>query len=76
MTPKTVTRLQPAPKGVRVKLFQNLKVGSVWHEAGAELELYRPVADVEALAANGLLAIVDPAWAKAVVVEDIADTEK
>ena len=76
MTPKQVAQVQPNPQGVRVRLFQNLKVGQDWHMAGAELTLYRPMADVEALAANGLLAIVDPAWSKAVVVADITDTEK
>lgn len=76
MTPKQVTQLQPKPQGVRVRLFQNLKIGNVWHMAGEELTLFRTMAEAEMLMRSGILAIVDPAWENAVVVEDITNTEK
>lgn len=76
LKPRRVAQVQDAPESWRVMLLENLSSGGlVPNLRGETITLYRPLAEVEYLAGQGLLVIVDPAWTKAVVVADTDTTE-
>lgn len=70
--PRKAAQIQEAPKGIKVKLLENLTVNNTTRRPGEELELFVDMERAEYLAAQGILLIIDTAWDKAVIV----DTEK
>lgn len=76
LKPRRVAQIQEAQECWRVKLLENMSSGGPHpYLRGEEIVLYRPLAEVEYLASQGLLLIVDPAWQRAVVVDNTDTTE-
>jgi hypothetical protein len=67
--PRKVAQIQEAPKGIKVKLLENMTVNNVTRRPGEELELFASMERAEYLASQGILLIIDAAWEKAVIVE-------